>query len=183
MVSAGAIIFLVGVLSRDPDAPDATEEVMEEISAAGARREILKEVLFLMFPIFGALIAAILPIAVPHTPWLARLLSVLGGVLIGAGAIWLVRILGTLWKGIEAMGLGDVYLMAGIGAVLGPVAVFVAFPMLSAVLALGWAGVRYFTKGQTILPFGPWLAMAGIPALFFGQSMINWYLNTFLMVP
>jgi leader peptidase (prepilin peptidase)/N-methyltransferase len=182
-ITAGSLIFLVGVLSRDPDSHDATEEVMEEISAAGARREILKEILFLVFPIAGALISAIIPVALPHSDWLARLLAAVAGLIVGAGSIWLVRILGTLWKGIEAMGMGDVYLMAGIGAVLGPTAVLVCFPLLSAFLALGWAAIRYFTRGHTILPFGPWLAMAAIPALFFGQPIVNWYFNSFLMVP
>ena len=48
--------------------------------------------------------------------WLVVLSGVLLGYLIGGGIVWAVRILGSLAFGKEAMGLGDVHLMAAVGA-------------------------------------------------------------------
>ena len=41
------------------------------------------------------------------------------GALIGAFVVWITRILGTLGFGRVAMGLGDVHLMFGVGAIIG----------------------------------------------------------------
>ncbi len=85
-------------------------------------------------PISLTLIATLIPygrdfygIAV-HDPgfelmfgWLPR--SIFGGI-VGAGAFGAVRILGWVWKRQEAMGLGDVLLARGMGAML---AIFVPF--------------------------------------------------------
>lgn len=175
-IGAAILIFLIGVLARDHDTHDATDEVMAEITAPGARREILKEILFLLFPVAGALLATGVPLEIPQPAWLARLVTVLLGLLVGGGSIWLIRVLGTLWKGIEAMGLGDVHLMAAAGAVLGPLPVLTAFPIFAPILGLGWALFRYLSRRHTILPFGPWLAIASIVALFVGEPVIGWYL-------
>ena len=55
----------------------------------------------------------------------------------GAAVVWLVRIVGTLWLGQEAMGLGDVHLMGGAGALLGWFAPLLAFA-LAPFVALCW---------------------------------------------
>src|SRR5690606_13484406 len=100
-----------------------------------ARREMLRELLFvgppLALALIGGMIAANLagvganPItgimtakfAVPL--WLDALSGALLGYLVGAGVVWAVRILGSLGFGKEAMGLGDVHLMGAVGACLG----------------------------------------------------------------
>jgi leader peptidase (prepilin peptidase) / N-methyltransferase len=179
-ILCGILIFLVGVLSRDADAPDATDEVLEEISAPGARTEMMKEALFLLFPFAGAILAYYLPFNLPHAPWLARLLGVMLGFLVGGGSIWVVRVLGSLAFGKEAMGLGDVHLMAAAGAVLGPILVLVAFPMFAPLLGVAWTVLRLATRRQSILPFGPWLAIASILALFAGYPVIHWYIKNML---
>ncbi len=51
--------------------------------------------------------------------WLNVLAGVLLGYLIGGGVVWLVRIAGTLAFNKDAMGLGDVHIMAAVGAVMG----------------------------------------------------------------
>jgi leader peptidase (prepilin peptidase) / N-methyltransferase len=56
--------------------------------------------------------------------WLTVLCGVLLGYLVGGGAVWFFRIVGTLVKGQDAMGMGDVHMMAAVGACFGwPIAV------------------------------------------------------------
>jgi len=80
--------------------------------------------------------------------------------------VWAVRILGTLAFGREAMGMGDVHLLAAVGAVIGwpetTLAFFVA-PFLgiaAAVVGAGLAGA--FRLERRHLPYGPHLATATV---------------------
>jgi leader peptidase (prepilin peptidase)/N-methyltransferase len=98
--------------------------------------------------------------------WLSGLLGALWGAMIGAMTIWLTRILGTLAFGREAMGLGDVHLMFGIGAVIGAagsVVVFFTAPFIGLLLALY---KLLFGKGRE-LPYGPFLSLATAVVLLF----------------
>ena len=133
------------------------------------RREILKECLFVAWPFAGAVLGQALAvkfgwsnIEVP-LPW-----QVAGGVawgyLCGAALVWTVRILGTLGFGKEAMGLGDVPLLAAIGAVLGGLDAAVVFfiaPFIGLAATALIAGVGRMIRGQVrVVPYGPYLASA-----------------------
>ncbi|MFH1896218.1 MAG: prepilin peptidase [bacterium] len=80
----------------------------------------------------------------------------------------------------RGMGGGDVRLGFLLGLMLGPVstvvAVFLAF-LTGAVTALILLLMKKKNFGQTV-PFGPFLASAGLFSLFFGHSIWNWYLTT-----
>lgn len=88
----------------------------------------------------------------------------LAGYLMGGGLIWGIRILGTLGFGREAMGLGDVHLLAAVGACLGwgdPIIIFFLAPffgLLWAMFSIGLASI--FRKARRELPYGPHLAAA-----------------------
>jgi leader peptidase (prepilin peptidase)/N-methyltransferase len=78
--------------------------------------------------------------------------------MVGALWVWAWRIAGTLAFGRVAMGLGDVHLMLGVGAVVGAGASTVAFyvsPFFGILIAL------YFmiTRTRRELPFGPYLSL------------------------
>lgn len=86
------------------------------------------------------------------------------GAVIGAGAFWLMRLGYQRLRGQEGLGLGDVKLMAGIGAGLGAVALPVV-ALIAAVSALAWSGIMAWQSGQrpqaTLeLPFGAYLSGA-----------------------
>jgi len=93
------------------------------------------------------------------------LLAGLVGAAVGASITYLVRGLGTLAFRREAMGLGDVYLMAAVGACLGWVGAVLTFfvaPFLGLVYGL-WHLVR---RRDTEVPYGPFLGLAaGVVAL------------------
>ena len=144
-------------------------------SVADIRREIGKEMLFLLPPMSGAVIAVALVLMsetsgdawrklLAENHWLTGLLGSVLGAMIGALLVWLARILGTLALGRVSMGLGDVHLMFGVGAVLGAGPVAVAFflaPFSALVLGL-W---MLITRKRHEMPFGPYLSLASCAVL------------------
>ncbi len=178
---AGIVVFLIGVLPRQDETPDVTQDVEAEIAMPNARAEILKELLFLLFPLIGGLIG----LAFPHMTWLVspiplgRFLGIMGGFLIGGGVVWGVRVLGSLAFGKEAMGLGDVHLMAAVGCILGAANVTLAF-MLAPFFGLMWAAILAIARRPNILPYGPWLSVSSILCLLAGKPIIGWYLRNFM---
>ncbi|MDP1661242.1 MAG: prepilin peptidase [Phycisphaerales bacterium] len=99
--------------------------------------------------------------------WLIVLSGSLLGYLIVGGVLWFVRIAGTLGFGKEAMGMGDVHLMAAVGACLGwidgTLAFFLSAPVALGGWVVGWAIARLGgSKKGTTLPFGPWLSIATV---------------------
>jgi leader peptidase (prepilin peptidase) / N-methyltransferase len=104
----------------------------------------------------------------PHWHGLAVAVA---GLVVGGGAIWGVRWVGFRALGREAMGFGDVTLMAMIGAAIGwqpAIAVFVLAPMCAA----GVAFLQWLLSGQRELPFGPYLSLATVLMLLFGQTVL-----------
>ena len=89
----------------------------------------------------------------------------LAGLVAGAGITWVVREISSRVLGQEALGSGDVTLMAMIGSFVGwqPVVfVFLLAPLGGIVAGLG---VRLIAK-RTYIPYGPYLAMSTIAVLF-----------------
>jgi leader peptidase (prepilin peptidase)/N-methyltransferase len=138
------------------------------------RLEMLKEVLFLTPPVLLAVGSALLALFVPRIDtfwttapsWLTGLLGAILGACVGGFVVWLFRILGTLAFGRLAMGLGDVHLMLGVGAIVGAGAATVAF-FLAPFAGLAIAVWRLLTKGRRELPFGPYLSLATAVGLLF----------------
>jgi leader peptidase (prepilin peptidase) / N-methyltransferase len=94
----------------------------------------------------------------PH--W-GGLLTGLAGIAVGGGMIWLVRIFASPVLHTEAMGFGDVTLMAMIGAFFGWQATVVVF-FLGPLFAIGFGVCRLLLRGENALPFGPFLCAAAV---------------------
>lgn len=75
----------------------------------------------------GILLALLLRPIVFDVPWYSGLL----GAAVGAGALWSIRALFFLLRGVEGLGLGDVKLIAMIGGFLGPIALLPAILIAS----------------------------------------------------
>lgn len=90
------------------------------------------------------------------------------GAICGASLTGLIRIIGSFILGMNALGSGDVWLMAMIGAYLGwqPV---VVVTLIAPVLALGIGGVERVRGNRAALPYGPFLAVAALIVLFCWQ--------------
>jgi leader peptidase (prepilin peptidase)/N-methyltransferase len=109
----------------------------------------------------------------------------LGSAVIGAAAgylaLWLVFWIFKLATGKEGMGYGDFKLLAAIGAWLGWKMLPLVILLSSFVGALvGILLIVIARRGRNVpIPFGPYLAIAGIIALFHGETLTHHYLDLF----
>jgi leader peptidase (prepilin peptidase) / N-methyltransferase len=164
---------------------------------AEMRREIGKEMLFLLPPMVLAaawwgLTSGVDPIgrwwagvASPH--WVSGLLGAVFGGLIGGFVVWITRILGSLGFGRVAMGLGDVHLMVGVGAIIGAGASTVAF-FVAPFFGIAFALYKMIARTGRELPYGPFLSMAAAAMLLFycqiaarlapGMEGLAWFIQS-----
>ena len=100
------------------------------------------------------------------------------GAIAGYLALWTIYWLFKLIRGKEGMGYGDFKLLAALGAWLGwqmlPLIVLLS-SVVGAVIGLGLVAFKG-RDHQIPLAFGPYLAIAGAIALFFGKPLIALYL-------
>ena len=100
------------------------------------------------------------------------------GAILGYLILWSVYWAFKLATGKEGMGYGDFKLLAAVGAWFGwqllP-AVILLSSVLGAIIGIGLILMRG-KDGNTAIPFGPFLALGGIAALFFGQQLASFYL-------
>jgi leader peptidase (prepilin peptidase) / N-methyltransferase len=111
-------------------------------------------------------------VATPRISWRDAVIGVLLAVALFVAVIVLSR---------GGMGGGDLKLGAMLGAFLGwqalLVALFVAV-MLGGISAVALLASRRLARKDAI-PFGPFLAVGGVVALFWGDAIIAWYLGGF----
>jgi leader peptidase (prepilin peptidase)/N-methyltransferase len=101
------------------------------------------------------------------------------GAALGAGVLYAIAAGYYLVRKEEGMGMGDVKMLAMIGAFLGWRAVILTLVLSSfagavigvALLATSRGGMRY------ALPFGTFLALGALVAMFAGDAIITWYLG------
>ncbi|HEV8077472.1 MAG TPA: A24 family peptidase [Marinobacter sp.] len=100
------------------------------------------------------------------------------GAVIGYLALWSVYWLFKLVTGKEGMGYGDFKLLAALGAWLGWT-LLPAVILLSSVVgaAVGIALIVFKQQGREVpIPFGPYLATAGLLCLWFGDDIVTvWF--------
>jgi len=157
-----------------PPPEDSRNVALTKEHGVNPRKEILWEVAFLLPPLALAGAVGLLLDRVPAVriwwhdllsarehpllaPHLVGLGSALWGYLIGGLWVWATRILGTLAFNKEAMGMGDVHILAAVGAVCGwivPSLTFFAAPFIG----LGWALYQWIGRRQGVVAYGPYLA-------------------------
>jgi leader peptidase (prepilin peptidase)/N-methyltransferase len=151
----------------------------------------------LVFVLATSVVSGVLGDGAPFAgPW-----DAIVGACAGAGAIAIVGWLGEVVLKKEAMGFGDVTLMAVVGAALGPGRALLVIFLAAAIGATSFLLVVYpwrrlrgsadpqlelgFGKakpGLPLVPFGVFLAPAAVLALVFGQRLVDWYLGQLMAV-
>ncbi len=135
----------------------------------------------LTYPLLGAgfLLAVLYPGRLGPGEIGPELLRSLIGAAVGGGSLWLIGLLGKAAFRKEAMGLGDVKLMAAVGAWQGwGMALFAIFLGALAAALVGIALILLKkARWGARLPFGPYLALGSLLTLFFGSPLIAWYLG------
>jgi leader peptidase (prepilin peptidase)/N-methyltransferase len=114
-------------------------------------------------------------------PWapLAGLVPAILGALVGAGILLAVWAAWYLIRREDGMGLGDVKMLAMVGAFLGWHGVLVTlFCGALAGSVVGLALMRWGSHDmRSKLPFGTFLALGGLFALFFGEPLVAAYVT------
>ncbi|MDO8644360.1 MAG: A24 family peptidase, partial [bacterium] len=102
------------------------------------------------------------------------------GILVGGGVLFLVGFLYEKIRGQEGLGGGDVKLAALLGAFLGWQKVLFLLPMGAlAGFLVALVLILFYKKGLKFqLPFGPFLSLAALIQLYYGEAIIQWYVSS-----
>jgi leader peptidase (prepilin peptidase)/N-methyltransferase len=165
-----------------------------------ARREMVREMAFLAAPALLAYAASALAhrlagpftfdpttgasVAATQAPlWLCVLAGALLGYLIGGGVVWAMRIFGSLAFNKEALGMGDVHLMAAVGACIGWIDSVLGF-FAAAFVGVAWAILGVVGSGtfKRAMPFGPFLAVGSVLVWAFKPG-VEWLLSRLMHQP
>ena len=134
------------------------EEIPDEVSVGGL---ILALILSAVFPKFmGASVA-----------W-AGFVKSLSGAIAGGASIYLVGVLGKVVFRRDAMGEGDVKLMAMIGAFLGVKLVILSF-FIAPVFGSIFGVISRIRTGKETMPYGPFLSLSAVLAFLYGDNILR----------
>ena len=101
------------------------------------------------------------------------------GAAVGAGILLAIALAYRLVRKVDGMGLGDVKMMAMLGAILGWEPLFPLLVLASVAGAL--VGILVAARSpqglQVALPFGVFLGLSFLVVLFFGEELFVWYLQ------
>jgi leader peptidase (prepilin peptidase)/N-methyltransferase len=116
---------------------------------------------------------------------LARTLAdSLTGAVVGAGGLLAIALSYKLVRKIEGMGLGDVKMMAMLGAALGwqPLLPLLVIASFTGALVGLFVAMKSGKGMQIALPFGVFLGLAFLVVLFFGNELFDFWAGL-LVVP
>lgn len=146
------------------------------IAMTDAREMVIPDQFTVIGGFFGSALAAI-PGGLPLTDSLI-------GAFFAYALLWAVKYIAEKILKKPALGVGDIHMMAMVGAFLGPAGALLTL-MLGSVLGLLLGVPIQWVRGRlsplsTYLPLGVFLAMGAAFAHVWGQPLIGWYMRTIL---
>jgi len=138
------------------------------------RHQIIPDGITLPGIAVGLAVSALWPPLHGRENWTGALAASFIGVLAGGGLLWIIGSLGEKIFKREAMGGGDVKLLAMIGAFLGWEGVLWTV-FAASVLGTVFGLYQRLRRGAEEIPFGPYLGLAAFVYPFFGRSVVEWY--------
>ncbi|MCK5126493.1 MAG: prepilin peptidase [candidate division Zixibacteria bacterium] len=106
------------------------------------------------------------------------------GFLVGGLSLLAIAYLGEWLFKKEAMGGGDIKMAAMMGAFVGWQKILLIFfggALIGMVVSIVWMGLSKRVRKERMIPFGPFLAMAAIVVVLFGEQIINYYIEHILL--
>ena len=145
--------------------------------------QILPDVIDLPGVAIGLLIGALqLGALYPDLMLSTTLVDSIIGAAAGAGVLLAIALTYKLIRKVEGMGLGDVKMMAMLGAVIGwepLLPLFVLASVAGAFIGI-FVALRSAQGMQVAIPFGVFLGLAFLAVLFFGQRLWELWLRLFI---
>jgi leader peptidase (prepilin peptidase)/N-methyltransferase len=140
--------------------------------AIDLRHHILPNVITLPGIVAGFALSFMLP-----PGWVASLI----GLLAGGGVLFAIAEAYYRLRGIEGLGMGDVKMLAMIGAFLGWQLMLVTLVLASFAGSLVGIGLMLSGRGgmKAALPFGTFLAVGALVAAVTGDQLLAWYLGLY----
>jgi leader peptidase (prepilin peptidase)/N-methyltransferase len=134
------------------------------------RHRILPNVITLPGIVVGLVCSVMLP-----PGWLASVI----GAIAGGGILFAVAELYYRLRGVEGLGMGDVKMLAMIGAFLGWQLTLVTLVLSSFAGSIVGVAMIAASRGSLkyALPFGTFLSMGAFLAAAFGERLLAWYLT------
>lgn len=123
-------------------------------------------IFFLPFFVIGRII-------LPLDPWFSPIIGALAGFLL----LFLIIIISR-----GGMGAGDMKYFALLGVIFGFPYILLVFFLSTLYGTIGSLFLILLKKvsRKSKVPFGPYISLAALTVLFFGEQLINWYLNLFI---
>jgi len=134
------------------------QEIPDEVSIGGL--------------IVGLVLSVVFPSILNETSRANGLINSFFGALAGGAMIYGMGMLGELAFKKEAMGGGDVKLLAMIGAFIGwklTILTFFIAPLFGSVVGI----ILKIREGKDIIPYGPYLSLAAVFSVFFGDKLLR----------
>ncbi|MDP3790832.1 MAG: prepilin peptidase [Candidatus Omnitrophota bacterium] len=134
------------------------QEIPDEISVGGL--------------IVGLALSAAFPSVLNEPTRLGGVLNSFLGAMAGGMMIYAMGMLGEFAFKKEAMGGGDVKLLAMIGSFIGwklTILTFFTAPIFGSVVGI----ILKIREGKDIIPYGPYLSMAAVSSIFFGEKVLK----------
>ena len=134
------------------------------------QHQILPNVITLPGVVVGFLLSLMLP-----PGWFSSLI----GIAAGAGVLFAIMEVYARARGFEGLGMGDVKMLAMIGAFLGWQLMLLTLVLASFSGSLVGIGMLASRRGgmTTALPFGTFLAVGALVAAVAGEPLVAWYLR------
>ena len=106
------------------------------------------------------------------------------GMAVGGLSLYLIALLGDWLFKKESMGGGDIKMAAMLGAFLGWQKVLLTFlgsAVIGLVISVILMGFSARLRKNRVVPFGPFIALAAVIAIIWGDSLISYYVHHWLL--
>ncbi|MBI4713186.1 MAG: prepilin peptidase [Planctomycetes bacterium] len=169
-------LYLVSILLVVTFIDFAHRIIPDEISISGM---ILAPIVSTIFPsIHTEMLFAIRPAEAGQFAFINGLLACLVGMLVGGGVVYLVGLIGKAVFRKEAMGFGDVKLMALLGGFMGWQSILFVF-FLGCIFGSVIGIIFWIVTKDRYIAFGPFLAMGALVMLFLKPQIIQFTFYTY----